>query len=254
MPGPGWSPLLSAFFTAAAFLLLTVKLTVPAVLCGVIAVVFILVWLWDTDPGPNHPPVDIGGGITLPVYVTGPTSHSWWGMVVLLLVGGTLFACLLFSYFFLWTVNPHQWAGYAFPSAPWPLGVAALYAASSGLIAYAGYALRRGAWPVRLALLGATALLVLALAIDIQAHRQGGLRPQETSHAAVVATVLGLQAVYGVTLVIMALYTLARSFTGKLDGIRRATYDNTMLLWHFAVAQGLVGLAVVHGFPRLVGS
>ena len=31
----------------------------------------IVAWLWQTDPGANHPPVNIGGGIVLPVYVTG---------------------------------------------------------------------------------------------------------------------------------------------------------------------------------------
>src|SRR3546814_5571697 len=88
MPGPSWPTVLSAIFTAAFFLLLTVKLVVPAVTCGVVAVTMLIWWMWTTDPGPWHPPVDIGGSIRLPVYVTGPTSHSWWAMVVLLLAIG----------------------------------------------------------------------------------------------------------------------------------------------------------------------
>src|SRR3546814_9830316 len=109
MPGPSWPTVLSAIFTAAFFLLLTVKLVVPAVICGVVAVAMLIWWMWTTDPGPSHPPVDIGGSIRLPVYVTGPTSHSWWAMVVLLLVIGTIFVSLVFSYLYLWTVSPDVW-------------------------------------------------------------------------------------------------------------------------------------------------
>jgi cytochrome c oxidase subunit I+III len=109
-------------------------------------------------------------------------------------------------------------------------------------------------WPPRLALLLAVPLLTLALAGDVRAHWDSGLRPQETSYGAVVFTFFGLQALYVATLTIMALYTVARSLTGKLDAVRRVTFDNTMLLWHYAVAQGLIGLAIVGGFPRLAGA
>ena len=42
----------------------------------------------------------------------------------------------------------------------------------------------------------------------------------------------------------MGLYTLARSLCGLLNGVRRATFDNTMLLWHYATVQGLLALAI----------
>ncbi|MDQ2081120.1 cytochrome c oxidase subunit I [Xanthobacteraceae bacterium Astr-EGSB] len=251
MPGPGWAPVLAAFFTAAFFLLLTVKLVWPALACGVLAVGFVLRWLWDTDPG-RTPPVDIGGGLTLPTYVTGPMSHAWWAMIVLLLVAGTLFVCLLFSYFFLWTVNPRGWFAAPLPDLVWPAGAAILYGLGSVMIVVAGRTLWRP-WTSRLALAAAVPLLVCALGIDINAHLQSGLRPQDTSYGAVVAMFLSLQGFYVGTLIVMAFYTLARSFAGKLDQVRRGTFDNTMLLWHFATAQGLAGIAVVQFFPRLVG-
>src|SRR5690606_1252904 len=102
IPGPGWQPLLAAVFTAAFFLLLTVKLVLLSAVCGVLAVGFVIWWLWETDPGPSHPPTDIGGGHTLPVYMTGPMSHSWWAMITLMFVTGMIFTCLVFSYLFLW--------------------------------------------------------------------------------------------------------------------------------------------------------
>ena len=70
LPGPGWTPVLAAVFTAAFFLLLTVKLSTLALLCGVLAVAMMLVWMWSSDPAPV-PPVDIGGGVQLPTYASG---------------------------------------------------------------------------------------------------------------------------------------------------------------------------------------
>jgi cytochrome c oxidase subunit I+III len=61
-----------------------------------------------------------------------------------------------------------------------------------------------------------------------------------------------LQAFFVATVAIMGLYTIARWWAGLLNPIRRATFDNTMLFWHYATVQGLVGLALAHGFPRLL--
>jgi cytochrome c oxidase subunit I+III len=51
----------------------------------------------------------------------------------------------------------------------------------------------------------------------------------------------------------MGLYTIARWVAGRLDSVRRTTFDNTMLFWIYTTGQGLVGLLVVYGFPRLGG-
>ena len=80
-----------------------------------------------------------------------------------------------------------------------------------------------------------------------------GLRPVESSYGAIVYTVIALQGFFVATVVVMGLYTLARSICGLLNAERRVTFDNTMLLWHYTVVQGLLGLAVVHVSPRLLG-
>jgi cytochrome c oxidase subunit I+III len=126
MPMPGWAPLVGAWFTAAFFLLLTFKLTVPAlIICGAIAVAAILHWAWQLDPPADHAPVDIGGGLRLPVYATGPLSQAWWAMVILMLVAASLYGCLLFSYHYLWTVSPAVWPpAEAMPPILYPLAAA----------------------------------------------------------------------------------------------------------------------------------
>ncbi len=51
MPGAGWTPLLAALFTAATFLMLTVKLVTPALVAAVLAILFCIVWTWRLDRG-----------------------------------------------------------------------------------------------------------------------------------------------------------------------------------------------------------
>src|SRR5690606_20769515 len=133
-----WSPFLAAVFTAAFFLLLTVKLVTLALACGVLAIACMMVWMWGSDP-PIHAPVEIGGGMRLPAYATGPSSHSWWAMVILILVAAALYLSWTFSYLFLWTVAPRGWpAPSSLPAATWPTLSGGLLLASGVALVAAG--------------------------------------------------------------------------------------------------------------------
>jgi cytochrome c oxidase subunit I+III len=261
IPGPSWSHLLAAVFTAAFFLLLTVKLVTVAIVCGVLAVGFVIRWMWDTDPGPKGE-VEIGGGLRLPTYVTGPSSHSWWAMIVLMLVAGTCFACLIFAYLFLWTTRPGQFPppGTVLPSLSWPVVSAVLYAISAGLVLFASRSIGRlpaggvGSWRMRLAMLLGAAMLTGAGLVDLSAHWSSGLRPAANSYGATVYAVTSFQLFFIATTVIMVLFTLAKSLAGLVDGVRRATFDNTMLFWLYTAGQGLLGVALTHLIPRLLGA
>jgi cytochrome c oxidase subunit I+III len=133
---------------------------------------------------------------------------------------------------------------------------AALLVASSALVAYGSRALRssarRGSWPVRIALLLAIPLLIGSLAVELHGQWQVGLRPTESGYGATVYAIAGMQGLLVFALTIMGFYTIARSLAGLLNAERRATYDNTMLLWHYTVGQGLVALFVVHVSPRIL--
>jgi cytochrome c oxidase subunit I+III len=268
MPGPSWPTVLSAVLTALFFFCLTLKLTWPGIVTGVGALAMMLWWLWDTDPSPHLPAVEIGGGIVLPVGAQGPRSHAWWGTVVVLLVAGAIFAALVFSYFFLWLVSPEVWpagSGFVPPAIGWPLLSALLLVASSAGMWMAGRALRRVRQPrggppevvaarrwVRWSLMVIVAPLAGALVLEVWAQWQAGLRPTASAYGAVVYMVSALQGVFVFTAVLMALFTLAKSLAGRLDAVWRQTFDNTMLFWHYTVAQGLVGLLLVHLAPRLL--
>ncbi|MCT7373985.1 cytochrome c oxidase subunit I [Chelativorans salis] len=259
MPGPGWEHLIAAVFTAAFFLLLTVKLVVPALICGVIAIAACLVWAWGLDPGPSKGAVEIGAGIRLPTYESGPSSHSWWAMVVLIFVAGSLYVAYVFSYLYLWVVSPQVWAGHGspdLPSAVWPVTIALLAIAGSATMRAAGRLLpdpgTRRATPLLLIATGSLGLIA-AVALEMLGHWQSGLRPTESAYGAMVYMQSALNGQLAFTLFIMSGFAIARLLTGKLDHVRRVSFDNLAVLYYYVAAQLLVGLLLIHGFPRVAG-
>jgi cytochrome c oxidase subunit I+III len=248
LPMPGWAPLVGALFTAAFFFSLTFKLVALAAVCGLTAVAALLHWAWHLDPPADQGVVDIGGGLALPTYVSGPVSQAWWAMLILMMVAGSLYACLLFSYLFLWTVSPQVWPA-STPQLGLALGAAALLALSSATVGWASRRLRRygsckALWP-------AVPLILTALLLNVASH--GDLSPTQSAYGAIVHTFLAFDGFFVACAVLLAFFALARQAAGRLDRVRRVSFDTARLFWHYAVAQALVGIALVHGFPRLLG-
>jgi len=253
LPGPAWSPFLAAIFTAAFFMLLTVKLIAVALVCGVLAIGFILIWTWSSDPEPFGD-VDIGRGVRVPTYVSGPRSHAWWAVVILMLVAGSLYLAYVFSYLYVWTVAPQYWPSdrRPLPDLAWPSGSGAMLLASAGSFWLAGRCLGRSRAAFTALVLAAVTALSGGLAIELIGHWRSGLRPDANSHAALAYLASALQLQIVAAVVVIASYTLARSFTGRLSAKRRVTVDVLALLGYYAVGQGLLGLLLVHGFPRAI--
>jgi cytochrome c oxidase subunit I+III len=259
LPGPGWLPFLSGVGTALFFLMLTLKQTLFSVLFGVATVAMILCWLWETDRPPRTAPVDVGDGIKLPIATAGKNSHAWWAVITLLLVDGTIFASLVFAYFYLWTVttgSPWPPAGADLPQLYAVVASLAALIASSACIEWAARALkiaqRRFALTLSIAILVALASLTAAFTLDLFAHLNTGVRPDHHAYGAVVYTMLSYQGMHVVLLLIMAFYTLARLWNGLLDPERRMTFDSTRLIWHYTVGQGALIILIVNLFPRLL--
>ena len=257
LPGWSWLPFTAGCGTAAFFLFLTVKMMVPAFLGGLVALAAIFRWAWDLDRGHIRPPVDIGGGLHLPVYASGATSHSRWAVVVVILVDATVFASLVFSYCYLWTGTEGSWppSGTALPATTWPLAAAAAWVASSGFFVWARRALgssRDGKRAFSAALAGAVALMLVAFGAELYGARESGLQPESHAYDAIVSAVLGWQGLHVIVLILMTGYVLARLLSGLLDRERRVTFDNTRLLWHYMVAQGIAGIVLVHVLPRVL--
>lgn len=95
-------------------------------------------------------------------------------------------------------------------------------------------------------------MLGAALFFEFHGHWDSGLRPTDSSYGALVYAVIAIEGQLVAAAMIMALYSCVRDMFGKLSAVRRATLDNTALFWHYTVGQGLLGLVIVHGFPRVI--
>ena len=78
------------------------------------------------------------------------------------------------------------------------------------------------------------------------------MRPDASGYAALVYLASALQFQIVCAIVIMGAYVLARLAAGRLHHARRVTFDTLALLVYYAAGQGLLGLLLVHGFPRAV--
>jgi len=253
LSGPGWSPFAAAAFTAAFFMLLTVKLYAVAITCGVLAVAMILIWCWSNDPEPVGD-VDIGHCVRIPSYANGSLSHAWWAVVVLMLVAGSLYFAYVFSYLFTWTVSPQLWLVSApfRPARIWPWASAAFLVLAGISTHCAARALGRSTGGfIALVLLAMTAL-VAGLIVELVGQWLYGLRPEANAYGALVYLASALQLKIVAAIVVIGAYTIARLLARRLNAERRVTFDVFLLLAYYAIGQGLLGLLLVHGFPSVV--
>jgi heme/copper-type cytochrome/quinol oxidase subunit 3 len=182
--------------------------------------------------------------------MSGPQSQAWWAVVLLMLVSGSIYGCALFSYLYLWTVSPQMWPQ-ELPGWGGALVSALLFVAASAAFGLANRCLKKNRlFQAGACLVGASLLLPAAVAVQFLSH--AGLSASESAYCAIVYLIAGLAGFYTFVCCALNLFVLARATKGMLSPVRRVTFDNARLLFHYTVAQSLIGLAVVHGFPRLV--
>ncbi|MBB3860644.1 cytochrome c oxidase subunit I+III [Novosphingobium hassiacum] len=244
MPGPSPWPLAAAVGTALHFLALTVQAYSFSLACGIVAVVCVLRWLWETDRPHRLREADVGGGIILPIAVTGPSSHSWWALNTLMVVMGMIALMTMFSYLYLYGIHPEVWI------APPPLGETALVATLAATAFALAWSSRRmlsrsepgvfpGQGPWLLAAASAAAL-VASSSIDWTGWRAAGLDPAATGQGATVFALIAFQSATAGIAVIMALYLGYRSGRGLLSGPVNVTLDVVTRFIGYVAVQGLV--------------
>ena len=252
--GPAWITILAALFTSGLFILPTFHIYWPAALCGVLAGVCILYWLWtSTAQVPEKETKDVGLGLRLPLYASGPDSVGWWGMWITMLGDATAFASIVFGFFFYWTARPDFPPEGAEHAVPLLVTLTALLA-SGAWAATVGAREANGAGRVgaaRLMLGGGAVLSLLAAAAAV-----GAVWPLEpSSHvypAILCALVIWLVGHLALGAVMQG-YCLAGSLFGKMTPTHDADLHNVTLYWHFAALTALVTAAVLGVAPRLLG-
>ena len=106
VPGPTFVTFFAAMFTGGIFIFSTFHWWWLAAISGVLALGAVVVWLWTgTAFIPEKEAKDVGLGLRLPLYASGPASVGWWAMRITMLGDITAFVALVFGYFFYWTIH-----------------------------------------------------------------------------------------------------------------------------------------------------
>ena len=252
LPGPSFLPMLAAITTGGFFIFGTFHLWWLALASLPLALGVIVYWLWTgTAIIPEKPSKDAGLGLTLPLYASGSASVGWWAVFITMLADMTAFVCLLFGYFFFWTLHedfpPDPAAG---PGVFWPLTSAALVSIAWLLMLAARRSNRRDAAGGFYATAGTATVLALAGAAALVAGPWvTGLDPTLHIYPAVVWVLVAWSAAHVAIGVIMQLYCIARRIGGRMDAQHDIDLGNSTLYWHFCMLTVTATVAVIAGFP-----
>ncbi len=256
LPGPSFLPLVAAVTTGGFFVLGTFHLWAAAITSLAVAAGVVAWWLWTgTALRPQETSKDVGLGLRLPTYATGPGSVGWWAMFTMMLADVTAYVSIVFGYFFFWTVHedfpPRGAPG---PGVVWPAAAALLVAGSWLLTVLAGRwnSRDRGA-AVHAALGGAMLLAVAGSAALVAGPWTRGLDPTQHAYPAIVWVLVAWTVVHIAVGVLMHVYCVARRAAGRTTAARDADLRNVILYWHFTVLMAVATVAVTAGFPLVAG-
>ncbi|MET3793139.1 cytochrome c oxidase subunit I [Aquamicrobium terrae] len=250
--GPSVLPMLSAAFLGGVFIALTFELWVLALLSGLATLVAILWWLWTgTGEIPERKSRDVGLGLRLPLYISGPESVGWWAMFITMVGDGTAFASLIFGYFFYWTIHADFTAGQAGPGWWWPIAAAGLFLAAwtATMGALQLNATGRTA-AMRLALALGALLALAATAAGLAGPWLHGMQPTVHVYPAIVWILVAWVLAHAAVGILMQLYCLARSLAGRLTPAHDMELHNVVLYWHFMTISAVIAFSVIGLFPE----
>jgi cytochrome c oxidase subunit I+III len=247
-----WLPLLAALnvalvlagFLAKAYWLAAVALIPLIALFGR--------WLWTTGDREAPTVIDAGGGLMLPTQLAARNAPGWWALVITLLIDGSLFASLVFAYFYLWLGAP-VWppVGAVVVTGVWPAFAAGLLIAGEVVMRLGWHAHRRNA-PVRFRGSLVLASLFATGFIAAQAFVLSGSAGDPGAHAysSIVWTLAGFHAVHMIVAVLIAMFVWLRSRAGFVDAVCALDARIVAAFWRYTTAQGVIAWSIIHLFPR----
>jgi cytochrome c oxidase subunit I+III len=252
LPGNSFLPLLSAVTLGGFFVFGTFHMWWPAVVSSVLALGVILYWLWTgTAVQPEKARKDVGLGLELPLYVSGAKSIGWWGVCITMLADMTAYVCIVFGYFFFWTIHedfPPR--GSPDPGASW-LSLGAVLVLVAWLLALLARRWNRAGHTRRffVAIGGAVALAVIGGLALVAGPARAGLDPTSHVYPATVWLLVGWTVLHVAVGVLMLAYCAVRRIAGRMTAQHDIDIHNVVLYWHFTAITVAITTLVIAGFP-----
>ncbi len=249
--GSSHLPLLTALTIAILLSCFIAKWYLAASVLVLPLIGLLAAWLWTT--GDRHAPelIRASADVRLPSQYVSRQAPGWWALLATLIIDGSLFASLVFSYFYLW-LGSEVWPPTSTPA------VAATVAPIISLIAawLSIEAARRRLAADRVPAMRHWCLLTTALAlihVGCLAHSLSAVpAPQTHAYASVVWTLFGFHALHMAILALASAWLWLRARQGYVSSTRMLEPRIAFVYGRYAVAQGAIALVVMHFVPRLL--
>jgi cytochrome c oxidase subunit I+III len=253
LPGPTFVPMIAAAATAVVFVAVLLETYTAAAAGAAAFLAILLLWLWE--PLPEKDSKEVGKGLRLPIDIGDQTSAGWVGAIVFLLVDAAMFASLVYSYFYLWTVA-EVWPppGYRpLLDTPALLGAGLLLAClPAALVAQHGA--RSGQWPIALAGLALTiALFAGTLGAGFQAYLSLPFAIDSNAYAALVVSLALCLGLHALLVLGAAGFAIGRILAVGMTRQHSLAVRVAALLAFYTILQGVIVYAVIYLSPDLMG-
>lgn len=182
-------------------------------------------------------------GIALPVGAIDTRASGWWAMIFVVFTEASLFAYLLFSYFYL-AVQPHPVGTFpegGLPSVALALPDTAVLLLSSAAIAWAQFNIERDDnFRLCLGLAAGAVLGMVFLAVQYFEWAEKPFTLASSTYSSLYFTVTGFHMAHVIVGVVMLWALFAWSAMGYFNRVRYAHVHIGALYWHFVDAVWLV--------------
>ncbi len=256
LSGSSWLPLLSALAITALLACFIAGWYWLAAACVAPLLALFCTWAWSTGWRGAPVEVDAGDGRMLPSQYASRNAPGWWAVVVTMLIVGSLFASLVFAYFYLWLGSdgwPPRGMGEAALRgmhwfAPGLLAVSWLAGAVASAALRAGFRRRRR---VAIPAIVAAAAALGSVLVHLPPLADAPGQPQAHAYASVVWTLAGFCALHLVLAAVLCLHVSARIGHRLVDAARPLEWRVAHAFLRYALVQAAIGWAVIHLFPVL---
>jgi len=189
---------------------------------------------------------------TLPVGSLGRNASGWWGMAMLIATEATLFAYLLFSYFYLASHAPPPWPSGGPPSLTLAIPGTLVLIAGSVTMWWGERGIKQG----RRGQLAAGLILsmILGLAFIILEGKEWAAKPFTLStnvYSSLYFTITGFHLAHVVAGLLMLAVLLLWTMLDHFDENRHSAVSTGVIYWHFVTAVWLAVFFTFYITPRL---
>jgi len=178
-------------------------------------------------------------------------STGFWGMLLLIATEASLFAYLLFSYFYLGSMAAGPWPPEGPPSLKLVLPNTILLLLSSGTMFWAESGIRRGQrGRLRFGLLLTLILGVIFLIIQGIEYSKQVITPTTHAYGSLFFTITGFHGAHVAAGLVMIAVVAARAFLQHFDVHRHEAVTNVSWYWHFVDVVWLAVFTCLYLSPR----